>query len=645
MATTGDLSAQNEPAPAIPEMINNLWADVALAKRRKTKAKKQEIPSDDNDQQNSDQDTSGCNSVLLSLNGCENDPLIPTQSQIERTYFRGITTWRGYLEAAKDGWPVGLTDPSILLKDMPAIPPTLPKEKWLYGRSAWQISGQGGQPEVRYGGKMAFQLSYSEPLRCTTSYHSSRVFKSTNPSLSILTLCWSYIFSARFLEHQGRYICYSSQLLYPQSDNSESGNLVLDLWAASPDLIRWLCALLSSKPGWCTDADGDFPPWAMFYSEDVQFILLADATASSSKAPTSSEAVELLIEFCCLFELESYQPGEISQPVPPYMAAFLAALALPFYRWTYLRPQFPRPSLIKRDAPIHRILISQSVRQYYDDLPYYTTLSLHPISFGSILWSIFWQPHISCNLVSPWLSSIRIILQPIIEKRDFDLLTTVFAHRRPRVSLTWLGISLLGDCAIFEWVGRYLEALEESLYYPTFSRPDITVAAWTGSPQSFFDINEPPMQGYGMFSRADLLRRRYNFLLQQSFPYLFSWRPFGTIEKKNIELELWDYLDKYFRRYLHWEWIDIPGKQRIQFGFKRDSGRYTEGLPDKLNLQEAKVLSAEAGTINVAPSKRATLSMLDHSVQESFTGERSLAIAVIPALRPDHPWLKDWRGL
>jgi hypothetical protein len=642
----------SEPPPTIPGVIRDLWADVAKVKKHRQKS---EVSPDANDQEelenygsNSSHDTSDGDSVLLSLHGCEGDPLIPTQSQIDITYSHGVATWREHLEAAEGGWPLGIKDPSIMLKDIPAIPSSLPKKKWLYGRSAWQISGQDAQAEVKYGFRMAFQLSYGEPLRCTTSPHSLRALKYTSPSLLILTLCWSYIFSARLVERQGRCICYSSHMLHPKLNNSEPGNIVLDLRGASPNLLRWLCALVSQKPGWFTDADGDFPPWAMFYSEDdVQVFVLADVPASLStiRAPSASEAKELLIEFCHLFGLGCSQPSEISQPMPPYTAAFLAALALPFYRWAHLKPQFPTPSLVRYDAPIIP-QVSQSITQYYDDLPYYMTLSLYPISFGSIVWSIFWQPQISCNVVSAWLSSIRIVLQPIIETRDFDLLNAVFAHRRPRVSLTWLGISLLGDLTIFEWVVNYLDALEESPYFPTFSRPDITTAAWTGSPQSFLDIREAPIRKHETFSQADILRRRRNFLLDDTSRSLFSWRPFGTIEKKDIELDLWNYLSHYSREYLHWEWIDVSKKQCIQHGFKRDGGRYTEGVPDNLKLRHpGELLRIEAGTIKVAPSKRSTLNMLDHSVQESFTGDRSLAIAAIPGLCPDHPWLKDWRGL
>ena len=133
----------------------------------------------------------------------------------------------------------------------------------------------------------------------------------------------------------------------------------------------------------------------------------------------------------------------------------------------------------------------------------------------------------------------------------------VFALRRPRVALWWLGIFLLGDPIILDRIVRYLETLEEQWGFGTMSRPDVAVAAWTGVPQSFLDEGMP--RTYEKLTdrvpRADVLRCRDLFRLQDTLILPFSWRPFGDIRKTDIEPEVWPWLESaYSREYLYWVW-------------------------------------------------------------------------------------------
>jgi hypothetical protein len=140
-------------------------------------------------------------------------------------------------------------------------------------------------------------------------------------------------------------------------------------------------------------------------------------------------------------------------------------------------------------------------------------LSMDPRSCGPVVWSIFWQPDVECNLVSPWLSSIASVLKPILESHNWIILPKVFAFRRPRIASWWLGIFLLGDTAIFDRVARYLETLEERWGFGSMAPPDITAATWTGTPQSFLDDESPSpyRDSKTPVARADLLRHRHNF--------------------------------------------------------------------------------------------------------------------------------------
>jgi hypothetical protein len=286
--------------------------------------------------------------------------------------------------------------------------------------------------------------------------------------------------SVRLLELQGRKAVYSKHSLVPVPAHSfrvVAGEFHLDLSLASRRLVRWLCAILSPKPGWLGD-QGHFPPWAAFCSGNVRFVVVTTdgpvAFALNEPPPSSSEATELLIEFCSLYGLlapEHKCKGQQTELSPP-IAAFLAALALPFSRYDGLQPQFPAPSLRRpsKDSGTHESAAS-SIRQCASDLRYYMTLSMDPRSVGSVLWSIFWQPDIECNLVSPWLSSTLSALKRPLDSRNIMLLAKVFALRRSRISLWWLGVFLLGDLVILDRITRYLETLEERWGFGSLARP------------------------------------------------------------------------------------------------------------------------------------------------------------------------------
>ena len=61
-------------------------------------------------------------------------------------------------------------------------------------------------------------------------------------------------------------------------------------------------------------------------------------------------------------------------------------------------------------------------------------LSMDPISLGSAPWSVFWQPDVETNLVSPWFSSLLHVPKPVLESRNLKQLAIAFAFRRLRVT-------------------------------------------------------------------------------------------------------------------------------------------------------------------------------------------------------------------
>lgn len=161
-------------------------------------------------------------------------------------------------------------------------------------------------------------------------------------------LCWSYIISARSLEPQGRKALYSPHVAPLRSlkdAKSNPGEFVLDiLGPASRELLRWLCAILAPKPGWFGEWGG-FPNWAAFCSGPVLFVICVDKPVEfipeqGGSAPNSTQATNLLIEFCNMYNFGSgHYKGSKSVPLSPLTAGFMAALALTFRRDEQLQPK------------------------------------------------------------------------------------------------------------------------------------------------------------------------------------------------------------------------------------------------------------------------------------------------------------------
>ncbi|KAK3903204.1 hypothetical protein C8A05DRAFT_14821 [Staphylotrichum tortipilum] len=621
------------------------------------------------------------------LTGAADDPLIPTTAEIERVFHDGRATWTRLVKAAKalplHVLPVGCADPSIMLQDVPALPARLPRKGgFLTGRPLWHVPdpeadcARDEKPDLAsdhldfqysHGVCKHFRLSFSKPVAC--SVHAAQPpspddgLQASQKGLAILTMCWSYILSARLLELQGRKVVYTQHFLPTATSTLQdtASDIILKLPAStSPALVRWLAALLSPTPGWSGDGNRpDFSPWAAFCSGPLRFgIVVSQASSPPDEQPpsppTSAQATDLLIELCTIYDFLDGLPSELT----PATAAFLAALALPFARDDDHNPRFPSPgSMVPTTSPSPSSPPTKSsrIRQYTADLRYYMTLSMHPRSLGSVLWSIFWQPSVPPNLVSPWLASISTVLTSTPNPTQ---LAQVFLLRRPRVALWWVGLLLLGDLpTIHSRITCYLSTTEERWGFGSLARPDIAAAAWTGAPQSFLD--EPSQNPYGagnidqQIARCDLLRHRYNFRLQDETSLPVSWTPFGSIPRKFVEPDLWPWLDRgHVREYIHWVWWIKHGRANtntntnislhydVQLGFRRDTGRFVANVPDYLDITRARGRRARHGSIKIEPSRASTVRMVSHCMQD-ITGDIDTAILALPGA-DDHPWLKDW---
>lgn len=615
------------------------------------------------------------------------DVLIPKDMEIRRIFHNGHQTWQGLLDVALDlprgAFPV--LDPSVVFKDMPALPDSVPATGVLAGAPSWTVPDPDVAEETApdtdgdqhldlnsvTGTTKYFRLGYPDAMACHVTSdpsvchygspsHANVGASSAPQGLAIVTMCWSYIFSTRLLQLQRRRAHYTDECLRPVPRNAADGLSEAQIPVrlpseASPALVHWLCAVLAPKPGWLADdKGGPFSPWAATCAGGLEFAVVTEEEVTldpDAQPPTDVEATDLLIEFCNLIGIgHEVSPFNGGARLSPIKAGFLATLGIPFYRMAKLKPQFFKPNLdvIKKPAPLsaHQV---KSIHQYTQDLQYYMTLSMHQYSLGPVLWSIFWSPDVQCNLASPWLAAIRSVFERPFKFKDLELIAKIFTLRRPRVALWWHGLFLLGDIKLFEYINSYLDTLDEGCTYDTLARPDIVTTAWTGAAQSYQDdmtchvypsLSEP-------VPRAELLQHRHTLTLRDPWPLFYGWRPFGSVPKEAIEPDLYPWLERgHQREYQHWTWWakdDAAAKPVTSAGFRRETHRFTLALVDRVNIESGPDSAPIPSWINlpVEPSRRATRQMIAHSLG-NIVGERSVSTAVIAGLSHNHPWLQDW---
>jgi hypothetical protein len=213
-----------------------------------------------------------------------------------------------------------------------------------------------------------------------------------------------------------------------------------------------------------------------------------------------------------------------------------------------------------------------------------------------------------------------------------------------------VALFLLGDLAILDWIERYAVKLEEKYGFGSLSPPDPMVSAWTRSRQSFLDLDKDSVYPApdDLVSRADLLRCRFDLKLQDSASSNLSWRPFGYIQKKHVELELWPQLEtRYSRKYDSFTWYLHKRQPVYDKGFRVCTGRNVRDVPDNLEISTALSIDSPVKNgecIKVRPSKESTLRMMSFLVEDA-TGSCDWANANLPGKYEQFTWLRGWRGL
>ena len=592
----------------------------------------------------------------------ENNPFLLPTEQAQSIFAGSKHIWQSYLETAKSMHHI-MPDSLNLssLHRLPTLPDDLEGVKTLQGRSTWRQDSC--LLHLRHGTKQQWQPTLSTGCPTVCKFSSNAPFSNWpdetnlsnrmpghNNGVFIMLVGWVYILSKKLLEKQCLQMHFSKNragLAEPDKE-AEDNIIIVDIGEVTPDELRWWRALLAPGPGWRTPP-WQQPPWAITLDGDLTFRIATSAREFSSyepkQPPSSAQAIEFLSRFAarhCLGIQSS--------------AALAMALTLPLHNAAGSIVLVPKPTL--GEACILPIIPGRYCHlvDNFQNISRYMTLSSNPRFLSSALWSIFWEPGIECNAVSPWCDGIIEVLEPIVNNSNFELLGHIFALRRPNLAALWYAIVLFGQTTLIDAIIPFLKTLRT----PTPTRPIPEVAFWTGVPQSFMDLPGagPYLREDYTISRADVWRLRHDCweLEPEGHPFnctpLFGWPPIGTMYPEDLELEVRKHIDckRHKWQYDKWTW-ELENKEYIYEEYKvhqdckcEPNSNSSFQLADKISYEPNNIATRKA--VQVAFSWSATeIEFPNQAIYtHSWVGADYLSEGGNPDLSTDALSLYDKRG-
>lgn len=235
--------------------------------------------------------------------------------------------------------------------------------------------------------------------------------------------------------------------------------------------------------------------------------------------------------------------------------ALATALLLPLANFEGRRASLPAPRILHnkelRDVvgpgneDRHRIPTPQ--------LDKLLTLSCNLSGISALLSSIFFDPSVPCNLVSPWLQGAFAVLDSVWT--DSQALTHILVCRNPRLGFLGLGAVITGS---------HTNILRRARL--GISDTELHSAVWTQTLQGFIQL---PLSGSPracMIQRSDECRLLYLASEDhQSRGHLSPWEPFGetAVEDTEIEVRLHVNCGGHGLTYKLWTWCCTNGNQDV----------------------------------------------------------------------------------
>ncbi|KAF1841392.1 uncharacterized protein K460DRAFT_388343 [Cucurbitaria berberidis CBS 394.84] len=370
-------------------------------------------------------------------------------------------------------------------------------------------------------------LSISESQN---DYYAASWFASHDNYLAVLMLAWAYILSARWVEVMSP----SCSLVYTDSQANHDTNtdcrgvqnsLVVDIGPANPEEARWWAAILAQGQGWlATMQPSYYSPWSINLQSNPEFSLSAEVSALPLMGSASSclDACGFLNKFCLRHNIVDQSHAALAAVLLFPSMGNGGTLQMPFHKVDQHK-QSPERPLTLHDG-------CSQLNDIYDGqhLDRFLTLSCNIRGIRPMLLSVFYEPSVECNAVTPWLQGTLAAIESLTDN-DPSVLGRMCMERTPEVAFIWLGASILG----------LQKSILQGVHYGQIPI-DLHSAVWSRTVQSF--IQQPvskPLVTDGHVQRADECRLLF---LSQSDHHtrvpVCQWKPFGSTPTDDVDVEV-----------------------------------------------------------------------------------------------------------
>ncbi|CZS73795.1 unnamed protein product [Fusarium graminearum] len=388
---------------------------------------------------------------------------------------------------------------------------------------------------IKVAAKKPVSLSMSEPTEDRNTVFPC--FIRDQDYISVLMLAWAYILSSRWTEIMPG----TCSLAYTDSQAIPQQNATL-----SQGNKNFISVQLGH--GWQANLEYEqqtfLAPWSIDVQKDFEFLLLhsTDPATNRHSVATFSDAIHYLNRFCARHVVSDQSHAALAAVLLLPSMGTLNSLRLPTPSSKMGVPHSALGSVCEglQDDWIHRSC-------YIDKL---LTLSCNTRGIRPLLLSIFYEPNIECNAVTPWLQGTLAAIKHVASDNSY-LVGRLCMERSPRVAFLWLGCIIL----------NIQNELLREVYFGQIPI-DLPSASWSRTIQSFIQQRvSDPLATDGLILRADECRLLF---LSQSERHtrlpLCQWTPFGktTVSDVDLEVRLHQQCQDHWLQYEGIEWESKP---------------------------------------------------------------------------------------
>lgn len=484
------------------------------------------------------------------------DPVIPNEEDSKAIFRRGFLEWSSLVPTAAETSPRVFLDHLRLIEtafpDHPAISNCLrikenPGSLSVTGSSTWAATidapGQDDVPGFQDSHQITVTRFNPKNVLLTREedVDYSQWFGGQGCQITVLMLAWAYVLSSRWTD----LIPGAGPMRYTDSRSNtvpSHDTFTVNLGNVSSDTARWWEAVLAPRQGWlATVSSGPEvlnAPWSIRLPSRPGFsVSYSECAPATGSVATFSTALHYLADYCADYNLADQSRAALAAVLLLPLAASSSSrrIRLPIPREFNIAQQCAREFPRREQS---RDICSTS------QLDKLLTLSCNTRGLTPILFSLFFDSEVPCNLASPWLQGTFAALDRV--SSNTYLLAQTLTNRDPRVGFLWVGAIITGCHTQLLQVARH-DGMEV----------DLLSAMWTNTLQTFIQLPVTGEVRSGRIKREDECRLLYlSSKSYQSYPPLCPWKPFGStvLEDTDLDVRLHTHCQGHGLRYVGWDW-------------------------------------------------------------------------------------------